>query len=269
MKDTKTPKDPSFRRSVSFDTFRHRGSATVEAAVIMPLLLFVFAAFYCMCRIYVLDNQIYQATMNTADYLAQYAYVEDWSEKDFGEVLPYGAAMVKLHSYLPKQEQLMGLVVGGEAGIVITDDVTVDEEGFINLRVNYMVRIPLPLLHHLYLPMEENVRQKAYVGYIPQEGEGDASGTYVYVTEYGEVYHTDRHCTHLELSIHAASENEAHKLRPCEYCGDADTGRYYVTDYGECYHTSLCCSGLKRTIRRVPLEEVSCPPCADCQKKGE
>lgn len=96
----------------------------------------------------------------------------------------------------------------------------------------------------------------------------------VYMTQYGSVYHKDRGCTHLSLSIQSISIdevggkinwNEGH-YSPCEYCGNHGfVTLVYITNYGDRYHTTIKCRGLRRYVKSVPLSQVEgIPPCQKC-----
>ena len=87
----------------------------------------------------------------------------------------------------------------------------------------------------------------------------------VYVTEYGSVYHKNRSCSYLVLSIRGISFSKLHeeknelgeKYESCEYCKDKEfVTLVYVTSYGNKYHTTTKCQGIKRSIKNVPLSEV-------------
>ena len=96
----------------------------------------------------------------------------------------------------------------------------------------------------------------------------------VYMTQYGSVYHKDRGCTHLSLSIQSVPIDEVGgkinldqgHYSPCEYCGNHGfVTLVFVTNYGERYHTSIKCRGLRRYVRSVPLSQVEgVPPCQKC-----
>lgn len=116
---------------------------------------------------------------------------------------------------------------------------------------------------------------RAWTGY-------DAAGIFnrekeeiiVYVTEYGEVYHRSRNCTHLALSIEIADYNTISEKRnaggerysPCEFCHPEDfSSVVFITRQGKRYHGSLSCSSLKRTVRAVRLWEIpGVPGCKKC-----
>lgn len=97
---------------------------------------------------------------------------------------------------------------------------------------------------------------------------------YVYVTEHGQVYHKDRGCRHLKISIRVVSiddlsieRNESGgRYYSCEQCnGDFGTGIVFITDYGDRYHSNSVCSSLKRTINTIPIKEAaSYRACSAC-----
>lgn len=52
---------------------------------------------------------------------------------------------------------------------------------------------------------------------------------------------------------------------PCEKCARGmGTGLVFISKFGNRYHNSADCSGLKRSIRSVKLSEVSCGACSEC-----
>ena len=96
----------------------------------------------------------------------------------------------------------------------------------------------------------------------------------VYMTQYGSVYHKDRGCSHLSLSIQPAFIGELGEIvnmdqkyyTPCEYCGDQGfVTMVFITNYGDRYHTTIKCRGLRRYIRSVPFSQIEgVPPCQKC-----
>lgn len=266
--------------------FNNQGSATLEAVCIMPIMLFAFLAFYSMGQIYIMENQIYQAAINTAEYLAEYAYFIDTGEDrpahgtdnvspmsledSVGvQLLGIGLANARFQYYLGENERVSRYVKAGSSGVYLISEDLLDKEGFINFQVVYQVQIPVPLFNHFSVTLRQKIHQKAYTGYVPSGESENENDVYVYVTEYGTVYHMTRNCSHLQLTIQPVTKNALIQnygnLEPCEYCGTKETELYYVTEYGERYHTSTQCTGLKRTITRVPLSEVSgLAPCSEC-----
>lgn len=249
----------------------NRGSASLEALCIMPMLLFAFWAFYSIGQIYILENQIYQAAMNTAGYFAESAYLTESAasaEEGSMELPGYGMASWKLREYLPEASRVEQYVTGGRQGLILMEPVSLDEEGFLCLRIRYQVQIPVPFLNDLSMPVMVQVRQKAYTGYNGS-GDVDANERYVYLAEYSSVYHLSRSCSHLRRTVIPVSETVLStaysNLVPCAYCGSREAETYYITESGDCYHTSLQCTGLKRTVRRVRWSEAAgYAPCSRC-----
>ena len=137
------------------------------------------------------------------------------------------------------------------------------------------MRIPVPGFSIAPISYKETMRIKAWTGY-EAGGFGEEDDQIVYVTDTGVVYHKDAHCTHLDLSIHAAASSELNSLRnesggkyhACEKCvhGSSMGGNVYITNQGDRYHNSLTCSGLKRTVYTARISEV--PGKRACSKCG-
>lgn len=97
---------------------------------------------------------------------------------------------------------------------------------------------------------------------------------YVYVTEYGSVYHKSRDCSHLKITISvismdgvdSARNENGEKYYKCEKCGDgSSTGVVFVSRQGNRFHNSPNCSGLTRHIKTVKLSDVQgMPGCGGC-----
>lgn len=96
----------------------------------------------------------------------------------------------------------------------------------------------------------------------------------VYMTEYGTVYHRNRSCTHLSLSVQAVSSAIVNSKRnesgecyfPCEFCNENGIATIvFITSHGNRYHKSTKCKGLKRSVKSFSLSEVKgVNPCKKC-----
>ena len=131
------------------------------------------------------------------------------------------------------------------------------------------------------LLLENHVNVHIFNGYSGDfVGKTDeAKEEYVYVTETGQVYHRNRDCWHLNVSVRSIRGSglsgersvDGAKYYRCPYCGkgisraDASSMELFVTDYGNRYHTRLDCPGIKRTIRLIPISQVGGRrPCSAC-----
>lgn len=145
----------------------------------------------------------------------------------------------------------------------------------VDLSVCYRVKFPLPFFSLPILNEEETLRIKGWTGY-EGDGFGTNEGRTVYVTEYGVVYHKDRDCTYLDLSLQEVQQDkiddlrnqDGRKYKPCTSCGGKSEEEFvYVTIYGERYHSSLTCSKLKRRVYEVALKDVlGLGGCSKCVK---
>lgn len=97
----------------------------------------------------------------------------------------------------------------------------------------------------------------------------------VYVAVSGTVYHKDRECSYLRLTVTSVSGSSisgrrnayGEKYKACESCSkkEAPGAQVYITEYGNRYHNHAECSGLKRTVRMIKESEAgnlhSCSRC--------
>ena len=128
-----------------------------------------------------------------------------------------------------------------------------------------------------YIHIRQESKSRKWIGTDSDFTEEDA---YVYVTEYGIVYHLTKNCKYMDLSIKTVNAAEigdlrnlnGHKYYACERCvaKNMESGVAFITDYGECFHSSLQCSGLKRTVSLVRKSEVSeRKVCSKCAKNSK
>lgn len=104
-------------------------------------------------------------------------------------------------------------------------------------------------------------------GYYPDDD-------YVFITQDSEVYHRDRNCTHIRLSIRETDPDSLPDLRneygsryrPCEFCHSRLSDvKLYITSDGDRYHNTITCSALKRTVRAIRMSEAKGRrPCSRC-----
>lgn len=107
---------------------------------------------------------------------------------------------------------------------------------------------------------------RKWTGYDVTHGASSAEEEeYVYVTENGSVYHRDRECRHLKVTILVTNSSEVinrrndygEKYKACERCAKGSaTGLLFITATGDRYHNSASCSSLKRSVKTVSLKEV-------------
>lgn len=137
---------------------------------------------------------------------------------------------------------------------------------YIRLYDAQAVSLPFPWLSFGRDLVTRKAVVRAWTGYTGESFQGAFVGEIVYITPEGTVYHRNRDCTYLRLSIRQVASGaldlernaSGGRYTPCEYCvrQGQPGGTVYVTDYGASYHNNRNCQGLKRTVMAVPLSQV-------------
>lgn len=174
----------------------------------------------------------------------------------------------------------LSCIQDGYDGISFYYTRVLDEDDCIDIVARYRIRIPIRIFGISDIKTHQRVRLRGWTGHrVPPKytvvEEGETDETIVFITPTGSVYHKRADCSYIRLTIKEISgipSTERNKngaiYYPCEECCKGElpnTTSYYITDYGVRYHIQKNCSGLKRTVREVPLSEVSDrPACHRC-----
>ena len=261
---------------------RLKASVTVEAALVLPLFLFAMASLLFLTEIGRFEMKVSEEMADCGRMIASYGYAaERLSEGGLAEAAGAGAQVMtsayvtgRINNALGEDHVLSDLVLGG----VVCDPFQISSDDHrICLRAWYILKIPVTYFGIFRIPVSQEMVFRSWSGYTGDgEGPDTEDDPYVYVTETGTVYHRDRSCTHLCLSISciplsqvpSARNEDGGKYYPCEHCmRGAAPGQVYIAATGDRYHSSRFCSGLKRTIRRIRLSETGGrPPCSRCSR---
>ncbi|MEG1846851.1 MAG: hypothetical protein RRX92_01295 [Lachnospiraceae bacterium] len=260
-----------------------QGSITVEASLVLPLFLFAVVNLLSMLDILRLQSNMEATLHQIAKPMAVYAYAYDKMSPVEQPLLEGIGSAVLSTTYLKEkviQEAGKSYIAsspisGGVKGISCLHS-KIMQKDMIDIVADYKVHSAMPIMGLGQMKMANRCRMRAWTGYDnTNAGEsGRLAESMVYVTESGSVYHSNRNCTHLTLSIQSASyhhiekyrNQEGEKYHACESCGKETPGAVvYITGQGNRYHTSLHCSGIKRTVRLIPLSQVGGKgPCSRC-----
>lgn len=240
------------------------GSYTVEAAVVLPIFLglMTFVIFYM--RVLQVEFGIQKALDESGQQVAVMCATK--------EDISLGEVILLNNGKLIKEKVPLSYIKGGILGISYGKSRV--KGNYIDLRVSYDIDFPIQFFGKLKWHKEQYSVNRKWIGWDMYE-EG-AMENYVYITEYGRVYHMKRQCPYLNPTIVAIPYSQVDKVRndsgakykTCRECGakNQKAGIAYITEYGEVYHRSVTCSGLKRTIHRVPITEVEGRgPCKKCR----
>lgn len=262
-------------RKISYKRKVCQGSMTVEAAVVLPVFLFFFLNILWIMEIYRLHSTLLSALRETGRELSVYAYAYDkivQEEEDTGlEALIENAAFSYLYVKERVEEQAgvdyldASPLVGGSQGISYLDSSILQQDDIIDLTASYAVSSFIGIAGFRPALCYSRYYGRAWTGYDVEGKNGEEEQIeYVYVTENAQVYHLERSCSHIRLSIGETTLEEAEKSRnvygekytPCEMCVKDGRGSLYITSTGNRYHQSVACSGLKRTIMTMPRSEA-------------
>ncbi len=239
---------------------REKGSLTIEAAMILPVFMLGLLTLVSVIPMLMTGMRIQECMFNEAGHMAVL--------RGDGRSIGVSQAKDSLTENLPASDA--GYIRDGIEGIDMTGSY-LDNPEYVELKVNCTL-IPLTQYFGISgITLERKCLAHVWCGYergfFPDE-------EYVYITEDGEVYHRDRECSHILLSIRETDAGEIAGLRnknggryyPCSACHSSlADGKLYVTSDGDRYHNSLKCSGLKRSVRAVRLSEAGGRrPCSRC-----
>lgn len=242
-----------------------KGSYSLEATVVIPLLVCFFSILLIFFRI----MQIRVSVQEALDYACRKTAVEA-SLVESPELL-LASAEVFFHKELDQDELTNTYIKGKEYGITLLES---SADGvYIDLIAKYDVILPTPIFSVGSVSVVQSASSHKWIGKTNEEEDGDDS--YVYVTADSEVYHSTKECQCLDLTTKSHFSSEIAGLRnrwgekyhACSYCvaGNKVANVVYLTDHGNLYHNDISCSSLKRTIYVIPKSEVGdLRPCFFC-----
>lgn len=243
-------------------------SMTLEAALIVPLMLFFFLNLMSAIEMLRLHGNLEMALWENGRIMAVGGYVYDrtsLSESDNlilrlgGMALTDWAVQNAVYSQLGEAYLDNAPLTYGAKGLNFMESSYMAED-CIDLKVTYQVSPMFKIPGFTSFRMANRFFIRAWTGY--QVYEEEEQEDMVYVTTYGEVYHFDIDCSYLKRVIRAVSLEEAiagrnrkgESYTMCRLCEKQQTeGRVYLTPDGNRYHYSLECKALKRLIRSVKL----------------
>ncbi|MDR1700679.1 MAG: pilus assembly protein [Lachnoclostridium sp.] len=236
-----------------------KGSFTVEAAFILPIFFFAMMSCVFIIQLLICQDEVQWALTRIArESSAEMALTEN--------------KILKNPAYFTGK---MALYMKGSGVFVSMADSLVQDDK-IELTASYSVRLPFQIFAIKEVRFYQVVHTRVFAGVISRRMTSERDRI-VYVAETGQVYHFDRECTYLRLSISQVRGSDIENLRneggakykPCESCADKgvlhNRDLVYITNYGNRYHTARTCSRMKRTIHEHKLSEIGkLPPCSKC-----
>lgn len=273
-----------------------RGSMTLEAALVLPIFIFaVICLFYFF--IYINYQNIVQNSVdNAAKSIARNRYVmnriAEFTEKDAEESgfeidedlltngINIGYTWKKITDDEVKKYTKGANVLLGMSGISVTSsNVRNNTNGINDLKVTYRVYINILGNQKFKLTLGNRCYFRNWIGESISEQVNVKRQT-VYITRTGSVYHLDKRCTYINLSVTGTPYDNIDNLRNssgskysyCTRCAKRklqpdDT--VYVTMCGSNYHCDKSCSSIIRDVIEIDISEVgSRKLCSRCAKNS-
>lgn len=267
-----SPRKISIKKSSLFSLFfkRVKAGMTVEAAVALPLCLLFLVNLGYAVEIIRLHNNLQFALWDAGSRVAMYGCEQ--GEGSFSVLATEFYIGNRLRDSVGEDYLDSSPLVRGSRGLQLWETGLSDTGNELDIKLTYQVGPMSVLAGFQPFRMTNRCYVRLWNGY-------DVTGTqevntYVYVAENGAVFHRDRNCTHLQLSVHSVGRGELEQRRnqwgqkygACEKCGKGSMpDTLYVTEEGHCYHYREDCSGIKRTVTSLTLEEAAgYPPCSRC-----
>ena len=283
----------SMERTSPFTFFsKISASMTVEAAIVLPLFLFFFINLSCALEMIRLHGNLELALWETGNRMSVYGHIlsnqtderADSVDQDESRILREAEDLAFSYIYVKDQvirytgEDYLNQspLLYGTAGLQFAESDIFTSEDHFEIIMTYVVSPWIKMEGIRSFRMANRYYGHVWNGYkIPGTDTGrDSFRQLVYVTENGKVYHENRNCTHLKLTIKEVNKLQAAYERNenggrytlCEKCGKGSVPEnVYICAEGDKYHYSRECPGLKRTVYSISKDEAGkYRPCSRC-----
>ena len=244
-------------------------SATVEGALVIPVILYAVAAVMFLLQLISIRMHVNDALYNALRKFNTYSYTSQVMTGEIYKSTFFAIFVDEIGSDYAKKHY----IAGGNTGWNFYGSDIADDNSTVKISLKYTVKNPFNILGKRQITIYEKRITDIWLG---EEKDGfelnnNDESEYVYITQYGEVYHIEKMCSYLVRNIKAASLAEITDLRnasggkyyPCSLCKGASKIVYY-TDYGDKYHASDSRYALQRTILKVKKEKIKGMEC--CKK---
>lgn len=274
------------RKNRHWNTSSFRGSIVIESVFVFPI--FFFCLFFLLQIFFMLQMELIvaEAGIQAARKSATLGYIkktmqsdeeQSVEEEDIWTLLKeYGSNVIEDITFTAFAKNQINDTVARRGGVY--SDVKIDckiENETGKAVLSYWIQPVIPLL---------NIHKRevcVYVVYRLWSGLGVSlkteedmeseitTGTLVYMTEQGKVYHIKRNCTYLEPEVNilpyyllAEKRNSSGgKYYACDFCAKqvncTQEQIIYITQYGNRFHVLEDCSAIKRNIRTLSKEEAA------------
>ena len=238
----------------------------VEAAVVLPLMLFFLLNLSCAVELIRLHGNLQLALWDVGSRLAVYGYALE--DSDVASLFSGFYIQDQVIEYAGKDYLDNSPLKNGSQNISMWKSNIFSSNDELDVILTYPVAPWSGLVPFTSFRMANRYYAHIWSGYeIPDDPEqSEQELDIVYIAENGVVYHENRNCTHLVLSVREVSRSVAETAvnqwgrgySPCEKCNPESASlTLYITDEGERYHSDRNCSGLKRTVFSILRSNIT------------
>lgn len=260
---SRTSKATILRRTFLFPLKSVKGSATVEALLIIPPVFTFYMAVIWLLSLFYFHAEI-GAIVNDAGYkIVMYSYPEYCIEQNLVSGNE-NTLTSTIGSVAISEGYVRSRINSSDASehisflSCILSKVDLSKE--VSLTVKYRIKPYIEIPGFYGFTLTNRFYSKTYAGYS-EKGTKDEK---VYITKYSTVYHTEKDCRALKYNVNQLSINSVDSKRnndgsryfPCKRCYDSSNTIVYVAPYGIKYHSNISCRDLKVTIYEVWKSEV-------------
>lgn len=257
-----------------------KGSLTVEAAAVVPVFLLAVLQLFSLFGVFSIQTRLLSALHQSSKELAVYGFAEEiLSDYDIEVpdgvreiVFTQGYVRLKISSYIGKEQINNSVLTWGLWGISLGQSEILNNN-MVDIVATYEMN-PVVSLIPWHMMGITRARVRVWNGY-DNAGNAGSTGRYVYITEYGEVYHLKKDCPHLNIKVDTVKgyeiddlyNNSGQRYGNCSLCTQRAIEQdfnYYITKEGNCYHGEPDCTGLVRRVQMVLLDKVTLPCCSKC-----
>lgn len=274
-------------KRLSFLYRRVPASMTVEAAVVLPLFVFFFINLGCAVEMIRLHGNLQLALWETGNRLSVYGYALGSRDKE-GEngflqemsdiAFSYTYVKGQIVNYAGEEYLSQSPLIYGTNGLQFVESELFTSEDTFEITLTYAVAPWIQVPGVKPFRMVNKYYGHIWNGYrLPGASlEGEKQTDFVYVAQNGTVYHDDRNCSHLSLTIRQVSATQVGQERnasggkytACEKCAKGFMPQtVYIGEEGNRFHYDQNCSGLKRTVFTMTRQKAreqyrQCSRCA-------
>lgn len=234
-----------------------KASLTVEAATAFTLFFFTIYLFWQCFLLIFFELHVADGVVEATKEMSRVGYAE---RKLTGKDAEHLALL-----YLPALLQKVDSPDFVKWKVITC---TSADDGSVNILVTYRFVCEAPMFSPISLPVHQAFKVYPFIGTCDSDGgnsEKKDDDDVVYITKNGTVYHENKSCTYLKMTVSAVTEdtvsmernNDGGKYYECSECKDCNhTGLVYITNFGDRYHYSASCSAIYRDIIEIKRSEI-------------